>query len=205
MITKRFIRMPCCVPPETGPLVAVLAAGGATRFGGGKLDALLAGRAVGQRTLDAIATAGLAPGIIVVGRGAPHFARESGWQLLVNPQAEHGLGTSLARAASHALVQGRGLLVVLADMPLVDPVHLASLAAGTGTAATLYPNGRAGVPARFALGMLPQLAGLSGDTGAGALLAGLAELDLIAPPANMLLDIDRPEDLASAEALLKRG
>jgi len=195
--------MPCCVPPDSAPLVAVLAAGGATRFGGGKLDAMLAGRAVGQWVLDAVGAAGLVPGIIVVGHDAPKFAQDSGWQLLANPQAAEGLGTSLARAAGYALSQGRALLVVLADMPLVEPAHLASLAASQETAATLWPTGKPGVPARFALGLLPQLAALSGDSGAGALLAGLQDIVLVAPPEAMLLDVDRTEDLARAERLLR--
>lgn len=198
--------MPCCVPPDSAPLVAVLAAGGATRFGGGKLDALLAGKRVGQYVLDAVEQAGLPRGLIVVGANAPRFAMASGWQLLVNPRAAEGLGTSLASAAGQALAQGRTLLVVLADMPLVDPAHLARLASAKATAATLWPNGKAGVPARFALGMLPQVAGLAGDTGAGALLSAAGAADLFGAPADMLLDVDRAKDLARAEDLLrKRG
>lgn len=195
--------MPCCVPPDNAPLVAVLAAGGATRFGGGKLDALLAGRAVGQHVVDAVELAGLAPGLIVVGTDAPQFATASGWQLLVNGRADQGLGTSLALAAGHALAKGRALLVVLADMPLVDPAHLARLASAQCTAATLWPNGKARVPARFGLGLLPQVTGLAGDAGAGALLAAASGVDLFAATADMLLDVDRPEDLARAESLLK--
>ena len=48
------------------PLVAVLAAGSATRFGGGKLDAVLAGRRLGAWALATIERAGLPPGVIVV-------------------------------------------------------------------------------------------------------------------------------------------
>jgi molybdenum cofactor cytidylyltransferase len=198
--------MPCCVPPDPRPLVAVLAAGGATRFGGGKLDALLAGKPVGQWALEAAEAAGLGPGLIVVGVDAPQFAAASGWQLLVNPRAAEGLGTSLASAAGQALAQGRALLVVLADMPLVDPAHLARLASAKATAATLWPNGKAGVPARFGPGMLPQVAGLAGDAGAGALLTAASGVELFEAPADMLLDVDCPEDLARAEALFrKRG
>ncbi|MCL6249681.1 nucleotidyltransferase family protein [Altererythrobacter sp. KTW20L] len=197
--------MPCCVPPANAPLVAVLAAGAATRFGGGKLDAVLAGKPVGQWTLEAVNAAGLDPGLIVVGSDAPQFARDSGWPLLVNAQAEHGLGTSLALAATQAMVQGRALLVVLADMPLVDPSHLAQLAQAKTITATGWPQGRAGVPACFPLGILPEVAQLSGDTGAGALLTGRAGLRLVEAAPQMLLDVDTPEDLASVEQWLRRG
>ena len=51
--------------PDSAPLVAVLAAGAASRFGGGKLDAMLAGKRVGQWVLDAVAAAGLPPPVLM--------------------------------------------------------------------------------------------------------------------------------------------
>ena len=47
------------------PLVAVLAAGRGTRFGGGKLEAMCAGRPLGRWILDAVVEAGLVRGVIV--------------------------------------------------------------------------------------------------------------------------------------------
>ncbi len=186
---------------DTGVLVAVLAAGGASRFGGGKLDAMLAGKPVGQWVLDAVEAAGLEPGVIVVGPQAPQFAADSGWQLLTNPNAAQGLGTSLALAAAHA--EGRTLLVLLADMPLIDPAHLRALVGAGPLAATLYPNGKAGVPALFGPALLAELAGLTGDAGAGALLSSRKGVAMFEPLPAMLLDIDRPEDLVRADDLLK--
>ncbi|MEO5706455.1 MAG: NTP transferase domain-containing protein [Alteraurantiacibacter sp.] len=185
---------------DTGPLVAVLAAGAASRFGGGKLDADLAGKPVGQWVVDAVAAAGLAPGLIVVSPQVTRFAAASGWPLLTNIRPSDGLGTSLALAASAALGQGRALLVVLADMPLVSPRHLAELAANR-CAATLYPDGKAGVPALVDLAMLPALAELTGGEGAGPLLAARSDLVRVPAPPAMLLDIDRPADLARAAEL----
>ena len=201
--------MPCCVPPDSRPLVAVLAAGAGSRFArtgyGGKLDAMLAGQPVGQWTIAAIGAAGLGPGVIIVGPEAPQFARASGWPLVVNAKAAQGLGTSLALAATQAMVQGRALLVVLADMPLVDPAHLALLAQTKAITATGWPNGRAGVPACFPLATLPELAQISGDAGAGALLTGRAGLHRVEAAPQMLLDIDTPADLSRAEQCLRRG
>jgi CTP:molybdopterin cytidylyltransferase MocA len=184
--------------PGESPLVAVLAAGSASRFGGGKLDADLAGTRVGQWVIDAVAAAGLFPGVIVVPGHTPVFARESGWPTLANVCASDGIGTSIALAASAALGQGRALLVLLADMPLVTAEHLAALLAHPA-AATLYPDGKAGVPALVGPQLLPHLAKLDGNTGAGPLLARYPR---VAAPPEMLLDIDRPEDLARAAALL---
>ncbi len=194
--------MPCCPPADAAPLVAVLAAGAASRFGGGKLDTVLAGRPVGQWVLDAVEASGLPAGVIVVGQTVPQFAAQSGWPLVVNPRAAEGLGTSLALAAGRALAQGRALLVLLADMPLVEAGYIAQLAGAKTGAATLYPTGKRGVPAFLPLALLPQIAALSGDQGAGALLAGQEDFARLEPPAAMLLDIDRAEDLARAAAII---
>ena len=183
------------------PLVAVLAAGRATRFGGGKLDAMLVGKRVGQWVLDAMEAAGLAPGVIVTGPDAPAFAEESGWQLATNPDPQAGLGTSLAIAAHQT---GGSLLVALADMPLVPSSHFAALLQHE-CAATVWPGGKSGVPALFPPAMLPGLRQLSGDHGAGQLLAAMPDFALIKAPFDALLDIDRPADLARAETILQRG
>lgn len=190
---------------ESAPLVAILAAGGAKRFGGGKLDADCAGKAVGQWALDAVAAAGFAPGVIVVGAVAPQFALTSGWRLLVNPDASQGLGTSLSLAARHAMEAGRPLLVLLGDMPLVSPAHLAKLTESGALSATAYPGGRLGVPAFFPPAQLEKLARTSGDTGAGPLLAGRGDAAAIGPPEHMLLDVDTPQDLDLAAQYLRRG
>lgn len=200
--------MPCCGPPEAAPLVAVLAAGAASRFGasgyGAKLDAMLAGKQVGQWVLDAVADAGLPHGVIVVGPQIPAFARASGWPLLVNDRAAEGLGTSLGMAAARALAAGRRLLVLLADMPLVDAAYLQGLVAGEGATATAWPQGKPGVPACLPPALLPGLAALKGDAGAGGILSASAGVTRLVPPPHLLLDIDRPEDLVAAEAWLSR-
>ena len=194
--------MPCCPPADTAPLVAVLAAGAGSRFGGGKLDAPLGRKPVGQWVLDAVQDAGLPAGVIIVGKDAPRFASACGWPMLVNPRAAEGLGTSLALAAGRALAQGRALLVLLADMPLLEADYIARLASAKTGAATIYPSGKRGVPACLPLALLPQVAALAGDQGAGALLAGREDMAALEPPAAMLLDVDRAEDLARAAVLL---
>lgn len=184
--------------------VAVLAAGRGTRFGGGKLDAPCAGKRLGRWVLDAVADAGLAPGTIVTGPEAAHFADGApGWQLLINPRPDDGLGASLALAARAAIEHGdAALLVLLADMPLVSPNYLRKLVAAPSPAATRQPDGHPGVPALLDRVLMERAAMLTGDRGAGALLAGSALLD--APP-GMLLDVDTAADLAGVERRLLRG
>ena len=187
---------------ERDLLVAVLAAGRGARFGGEKLDAPCAGRRLGDWTLDAVTRAGLAAGMIVVPTDPPQFATASGWLLLHNERAESGLGTSLACVARKAKARDCDLLVLLADMPLVDPAHLRALAASTGLAATRYPSRRPGVPARFPRASLDALSVLEGDRGAGGWLTQQAGLTLVDPPEGMLLDVDTPAALACAERML---
>lgn len=187
----------------SAPLVAVLAAGQARRFGGGKLDVLCAGRKVGAHVLATVTEAGFAPGVIVVpATEPPLFAQESGWALIENPVAESGLASSVALAAQAALAQGCDLLIVLADMPLIAPAHLAALAATEGLAASDHGAGKPGVPAFVPQALLADLTALEGESGAGRWLAGRGDCTLITPPSGTLADVDRPEDLIRIEAEL---
>ena len=130
--------------------------------------------------------------VLVTGAEGASFA--SGWTQLVNPHPDQGLGSSLAIAARHALaVRASSLLVLLADMPLMDAAYLQQLAAQPPPAATRYPEGHAGVPALLDHSLIGIAAGLSGDHGLGPLLRGTTLLD---PPPGMLRDVDTPADLA---------
>lgn len=195
-----------CIPIDKRPVtVALLAAGCGRRFGGDKLDANCAGKPLGQWAVEAIAAAGLDPGICVTGPARPRFLESAqGWEQVVNPAPEAGLGFSLALAARHAEQAGNGaLLVVLADMPLVAPAHLRVLAACASPAATGWGEDRPGVPALLPANLLPQIAALSGDAGAARILNALPDLVLLSAPPGSLLDVDTPEDLARAEAVLR--
>ena len=182
-----------------------MAAGRASRFGGGKLDAPCAGKPVGQWVLNAVADAGLAPGVLITGPRPPaFFARAKDWSWLINPRPSDGLGSSVATAARMAGDRGsEGLLVLLADMPLVTPGLLRDLAARTGPAALDHGGGRPGVPALFPAALFGRLARCTGDRGAAAVLAEVADLSLIAPPVDALRDVDTAQDLLHVEALLR--
>jgi len=178
------------------PMVAVLAAGLGTRFGGDKLEAMCAGKPLGRWVIEAVEAAGLGPGTIVTGPEWVTFA--GGWTRAVNTEPEAGLGSSLALAAR--LAGGKpSLLILLADMALVTPAYLRELAARTAPAATRYPDGYAGVPALLDRKLIDKAARLTGDRGAGPLLRHARLLD---PPPEMLRDVDTSEDLAAVETQL---
>lgn len=189
--------------------IAVLAAGRATRFGGGKLDASCAGRPLGRWVLDAVAEAGAPPGLLVTGPVPPALAGDAGrdgWTLLANPAPEEGLSGSVALAAQHAgHVGADALLLLLADMPLVPAATIRSMLGHepvTTPVATRHPGGGAGVPARFPAALFGALTQLKGDRGGGGLLAGRSDTYILDLPPEALLDVDDPAGLARAEALL---
>jgi CTP:molybdopterin cytidylyltransferase MocA len=138
---------------------------------------------------------------VVVGDEALPFAGSS--ELVRNPYAAHGLGTSASAAARWAIDrEADALLVVLADMPLVSPATLRNLVEGELPSAALYPGGKPGVPACFPAAMLPKLAGLGGEDGAAVLLRGRKDVRLVECGREELRDVDRPEDLADVAAIL---
>jgi CTP:molybdopterin cytidylyltransferase MocA len=180
--------------------IALLAAGGATRFGGGKLDADCAGKPLGRWALEATLAVPHGRLAVVVGDPAPEFAR--GCDVLVNARAAEGLGTSAALAARWA-AGSDALLIVLADMPLVSAETLRKLAEAASPAAVAYPGGKPGAPACFPAALFPALEALTGDSGAAQVLRGLPDVTLIETPAEELRDVDRPEDLAEVATLLR--
>jgi len=190
---------------DSAPLVAVLAAGRASRFGGGKLDALLEGKPLGRWVLDAVKDAGLEPGVIVVSPDAPAFARSAqGWQLVTNAMRDEGQGTSVALACREAAARSRGVLLLLADMPLIEPEQLRKLATSGANAATRYPDGRLGVPVSIAAEDVGKFADLSGDSGLGRFLADLKDLEVFEANPESLIDVDDPETLEKVRDIVAR-
>jgi CTP:molybdopterin cytidylyltransferase MocA len=192
----------------TGTFIALLAAGKASRFGGGKLDALLQGRPVGAWSLAAGQTLSEplgeplgAPLVVITGKERPEFVPED-CRVAPNPEAVLGMGTSIRLAARLAREAGAGrLLVMLADMPFVSSETLRKLLAAEGAAACVHPAGVMGPPACFPSALFPALEALPPERGAGALLKGLAGVALISPPPRELIDIDTRQDLLDAAAL----
>ncbi len=200
---------------------AVLAAGQANRFGGGKQVARFQGRALAAWPVLAALAAGHGQGtgldhlLVMLGVGAAELAAalpaDPRLQTAVNPRPDQGMGSSLALAARLALEQKAGVLVVLlGDQPLVQPQVIARVAAAAlaapGGVAAAWEGGRRAHPIAFARPHLAELAGLKGDQGGRDILARLAgEVALVETPAGSALDVDTPRDLARAKALAENG
>ncbi|HQR53387.1 MAG TPA: nucleotidyltransferase family protein [Burkholderiales bacterium] len=185
----------------------VLAAGRSRRFGGEKLLTPLAdGTPVAVATTRLLVAA--LPQVVAVVRPASDVLatalRACGAQVVVCPDADEGMGTSLAcgvRATPH----WQGWLVALADMPCVAPTTVRALAAAIAGGAALaapYYHGRRGHPVCFGERYRAALATLSGTHGARDVVAAAGD-DLVAlncDDPGVLIDIDTPDDFARIAA-----
>lgn len=86
---------------------------------------------------------------------------------------------------------------MVCDQPAVTPEHLRTLTATGHLTASAYA-GRNGVPAYIPAAFFPQLAQLTGDSGARDLLRTAPTI----PLPHGELDIDTPADLDQAERLI---
>ena len=192
----------------------VLAAGSATRFGGGKVRASLDGRPLVGHVLAAVRSAGMERVVLVLGRDAGAVraallacdpASLDGVLVAVNGGPERGLISSLrlGLAAATAAPPPSGVLVLLADQPRVRPEVIAeviaaaeAVAPGTRAVAPAYALDGAPNPVLLLPPAWPLAAALEGDRGVGPLLASRPELVVRIPVAGSNPDVDTPQDLA---------
>jgi molybdenum cofactor cytidylyltransferase len=182
----------------------LLAAGASKRFGGDKLmQCLPDGELVAVRACRNL-LAGTDEVLAVVRPGSEPLAgllQAAGARVLICAEAEHGMGASLAfgvRSQPHAL----GWLIALADMPWVEPSTIRQVAdalrSGAAIAAPSW-QGQRGHPVGFAHALGSELATLTGDVGAKALIqAHLGQMHIIdCDDSGIVRDIDTPKDLVS--------
>ena len=184
---------------------AVLAAGLARRFGGGKMLAPFRGRPLVLHALEA--ALGSQAGMVLLITGPENglagiIPEHPRLKLLTNPDPARGMGTSLALAAQWAQEAGaKALAVLLGDMPLVlsktvDQVLNAALCSHAGAARALAGQ-KPCHPVAFCARHFGELALLSADSGGKELFARLGKtVPLVPAPAESFKDIDRPQDLA---------
>ena len=176
----------------------VLAAGRGTRFGAEpKLLAALDGQPIVRRTAAAARAAGLDPVIAVTGHAADRVGAALaglGIRLVRNPSYADGLSTSLAAGIRALPAEAPAVIVLRGDMPGVAPGTIrARVAAFDGPCAALVPTfaGRRGNPVLLGRRLFPDLCDLTGDSGAGALLRGRADVaELAVDDPAILADID---------------
>jgi len=184
----------------------VLAAGSASRFGGGKLLADYHGRPLLHGALAAARAACPGAVTVVTGADAPDVAacaRAFDPQIRLVHAADHaeGMAASLRAGVASLSPEIRGALVFLGDMPRVPHAVLgplaAAVAAGAPASAPVF-GGRRGNPVVLGRALFAEVAGLVGDVGARPILQALGTaLALIeAPDDGVLFDVDERSDLA---------
>ena len=182
----------------------VLAAGGSTRMGRLKQLIEYEGKPLVLRAVEAALAAGAVAVVVVLGARAeeirPALEDSSGVSVTLNPDWESGLASSLRAGLAEVLDDPGldGVMVVLADQPLVDVVALRRLITtfrgGARIVASGY-DGVPGVPALFGREHGRALMGLTGDVGAGPWLRSRLPDVAIVPLEHAGLDLDTPEDL----------
>ena len=179
----------------------LLAAGRGFRFGSNKLlhplaDGTAMVVAAARHLLNA-----LPHSMAVVRPGEEELARllvAAGMELVVNHEAEEGMGVSLACGVA-AAAQAEGWVIALADMPFIQPATIRGivelLQQGALLAAPEY-GGKRGHPVGFNRVLRGELEALQGDTGARMLLQRhtrqLRYLHVTDP--GVLIDIDTLSD-----------
>ena len=180
-----------------GLVALVLAAGLSRRFAGDKLLAHYLGKPLAAHIAD-----------VLVGMDIKHLlavcpshheeraslVRDRGFEIVWNDAPDQGMGHSLALGAGRARALAAGtLLLCLADMPKISAAHLGRIVAmgRDGVAVATLANGVRMPPALFPQSMLPELARLTGDRGAPALLAGALTVEA---EAEAVRDLDTRSD-----------
>ena len=170
------------------PVVLVLASGRGERFlaSGGqvhKLRALLDGKPVLERTLDAVRASGLP------------------WHL--EDVGHPGMGDSIA-AAVRATQDAAGWLVLPGDLPLIQPATLTAVAQALARHAVVVPvfGGQRGHPVGFSAACRSALLGLKGNQGAAPVVRSFSATEIIVDDVGVVTDIDTVHDLQQAETLM---
>jgi molybdenum cofactor cytidylyltransferase len=196
----------------------VLAAGQSSRFraGGGsdptKLVAKLDGKPIVRRVVEAALGAKTRPVVVVTG-----YARDVVESVVADLDVSFAFNANFASGLASSLSAGllaiprdvAGVLVLLGDMPLIEPRLVdalieAFLAREGALAAIPLTEGRRGNPVLLGRGLFEAAMRLRGDEGARKLIGALNEAELVeveAPDMGVTFDVDTPEDLAAAPHL----
>lgn len=193
--------------PSTQLFVIVLAAGTSSRFGATKQLQPWRGAPLVRGAAGLAKHAGGERSLLVVGhrwREVVAACRPLSGFIAVNDAYREGIGTSIRSGVQRVAHVADGILLLLADQPLVTPRHLDCLCARwrespNAIVASQYA-GTLGPPIVFPKEDFEALRALAGDCGARSVVAGAANRVIPVKFEGAAVDIDRPEDLAALDA-----
>jgi molybdopterin-guanine dinucleotide biosynthesis protein A len=195
-------------PSNAGGRVAaaVLAGGRASRLGGDKANATLAGSTLAARAVASLRAAGLEP-FVVTKRDRP--VDVEGARVVIEPDLPRhplaGVATAIREAGQ------RPVVVLACDLPLLPVEYLAWLAGQEGETVVPCPGG---APQPLAARYRPddlvtidaalerQASAREAASGLGASFVGDGDLARFGDPSTMFLNVNTAADLARAEAAL---
>jgi molybdenum cofactor cytidylyltransferase len=181
----------------------VLAAGMSRRMGTPKQLLRLGGKSLLEHTLNNVRGSGVDEIVLVLGASADEVRRQlatDGLRVVVNPDFQQGMGTSLRTGLAAVSASIRGALIVLADQPFVRSSTLDQMIAYREKHAPqiLIPlyRGFRGNPVLLDRSVFPELMNLTGDIGCRAIFGSHTESihKLAVDDAGILLDIDSTQD-----------
>lgn len=199
---------------RTGPVAGVvLAAGTSTRMGENKLLFELEGESVVHRAVRRTSAAELDPVIVVLGHEADRVRRELAalsCRCVVNPDYAGGINGSLKTGIAALPPTTGAAIVLLADMPFVTTVMLATLVERyrTGTAPLVISDyeGVNAPPMLYDRTLFPELLVMEGEgCGKQVVRRHRAEAAVARWPAAALTDLDVPDDYERVRSLLAAG
>ena len=122
-------------------------------------------------------------------------------EVIYNPNWKKGLGNSISFGANYIKnnYQTDGILIVLADQPLIHSSYLKKMIGEIEPnrqqiIATKYPNAKLGVPALFDASYLEELSTIDGDKGAKILLEKYSDQLISTQFETNIFDVDTEED-----------
>ena len=184
----------------------ILAAGKSTRMGEAKQLLRLGESTVLGQTIENVRRAAVNEIVLVLGASAETIRCRlpapllQGLKVVVNPQYEQGMASSLRAGLGALAPQIDAALIVLADQPFVRPETLDQLCRKhrQTQAQMVIPSyrGRRGNPVLLDRSVFPQVMALEGDSGCRAIFSSHKEstVNLEVEDEGILLDLDNQED-----------
>jgi molybdenum cofactor cytidylyltransferase len=191
-----------------GPRIAalIMAAGRSSRMGpANKLLAEVDGKPMVRRAVEAALASAAAPVNVVLGHDAHRVRaalRGCKVHFVDNPDFAAGMSTSLRRGLAALPDNVDGAVILLGDMPRVEPTAIDRLIAafdpdeGRSICVPVW-NGKRGNPVLWARRYFSEMAAVAGDVGARHLIGehGDQVAEVPMPDDGTLVDIDTPEAL----------
>jgi molybdenum cofactor cytidylyltransferase len=198
--------------PMTKVAALLMAAGNSRRMGGpNKLLMTLHNQPLIRFSMNAVRGGKFATRLIITGRDGENIAAlADGFEVVHNPHFADGFGTSLSAGFSALVPQPDidGALVMLADMPLINAVHLTMLtdafATENGQAVIRAGhNGQPGNPVIIPKSLFSNMAKLDGERSGQAIIkaSGLPVM-LVEIGSVAQADADTREALAALQEVV---